>query len=101
MARGRSRSRWTGCCCSTSGPGTCGASIVARPLRRDDLATSPPSVADALPWVVEQPGRWQDQLLPLLDGLGPEVAAESAVAIVDGLAEDTMHEAGGGARRDP
>ncbi len=73
----------------------------ASDLRREYLATSPPSVADALPWVVEQPGRWQDQLLPLLDGLGPEVAAESAVAIVDGLAEDTMHEAGRVARLHP
>jgi hypothetical protein len=75
-------------------------------LRREYLATASPSVADTpgsntLPALAEQPGRWQDQLLPLLDGLSPEKAAGSAVAIVDGLAEDTMHEAGRVARLHP
>jgi hypothetical protein len=73
----------------------------ATDLRREYVATSPRSVAGVLPQVVEQPGRWQDQLLPLLDGLSSETAAESAVAIVDGLAEDTMHEAGRVARLHP
>ena len=51
--------------------------------------------------MVAQPGRWQDQLLPLLDDLPAEEATGSAVAIVDGLAEDTMHEAGRVARLHP
>jgi hypothetical protein len=68
-------------------------------LRREFAATS--SAADTLPAVVAQPGRWQDQLLPLLDDLPAEAASGSAVAIVDGLAEDTMHEAGRVARLHP
>jgi hypothetical protein len=69
-------------------------------LRREFAATSS-SAADTLPAVVAQPGRWQDQLLPLLDDLPAEAATGSAVAIVDGLAEDTMHEAGRVARLHP
>ncbi len=69
-------------------------------LRREFLATSAPG-ADTLPAVLEMPGRWQDQLLPLLDGLPEPTVAGSAVAIVDGLAEDTMHEAGRVARLHP
>jgi Trk K+ transport system NAD-binding subunit len=67
-------------------------------LRREYLAASSPSVVAVLPTVVARPGRWQDQLLPLLDGLPVRDAAASMVAIVDGLAEDTMHEAGRVAR---
>jgi len=70
-------------------------------LRREFLATSPPSAGATLPLVVAMPGRWQDQLLALLDGLPEPAAAASAVAIVDGLAEDTMHEAGRVARLHP
>jgi Trk K+ transport system NAD-binding subunit len=73
----------------------------ANDLRREYLATSPASVAEALPRITERPSRWEDELLRLLDGLPPETAAESAVAIVDGLAEDTMHEAGRVARLHP
>jgi hypothetical protein len=68
-------------------------------LRREFLATA--SASSALPAVLELPGRWQDQLLPLLDGLPEPIVAGSAVAIVDGLAEDTMHEAGRVARLHP
>jgi hypothetical protein len=70
----------------------------ATDLRREFIATSSPSAARTVPTVVELAGRWQDQLLPLLDGLPEPTVAESAVAIVDGLAEDTMHEAGRVAR---
>ncbi|HEY0717216.1 MAG TPA: hypothetical protein VGD68_06330, partial [Streptosporangiaceae bacterium] len=70
-------------------------------LRREYLATSSPSVTQVLPAVLARPGRWQDELLPLLDGLPAAHAAGSAVAIVDGLAEDTMHEAGRVARLHP
>lgn len=70
-------------------------------LRREYLATSSRSVADALPPVVARPGRWQDELLPLLDTMPAEAAAATAVAIVNGLAEDTMHEAGRVARLHP
>ncbi|HEY2521970.1 MAG TPA: hypothetical protein VGJ19_17820 [Streptosporangiaceae bacterium] len=73
-------------------------------LRREFLATSSPSMLDVLPMVETQPGRWQDQLLPLLDSLpaaGTAGAGGTAVAIVDGLAEDTMHEAGRVARLHP
>jgi len=73
----------------------------ARDLRREYLATSPSKIADALPQVAEQPGRWQDQLLPMLDDLPAQTASATAVAIVDGLAEDTMHEAGRVARLHP
>jgi hypothetical protein len=73
----------------------------ANDLRREFVATSSVTATDAMPTVVELPGRWQDQLLPLLDGLPAETAAGSAVAIVDGLTEDTMHEAGRVARLHP
>jgi hypothetical protein len=70
-------------------------------LRREFLATSSRPTADTRPTVTVHPGRWQDELLPLLDGLSAVEAAGSAVAIVDGLAEDTMHEAGRVARLHP
>src|SRR6202012_3227317 len=73
----------------------------ANDLRREFVATSSVTATDAMPTVVELTGRWQDQLLPLLDGLPEAIVAESAVAIVDGLTEDTMHEAGRVARLHP
>src|SRR6201996_5792751 len=67
-------------------------------LRREYLATSSPSMAATMPTVTVRAGRWQDELLPLLDDLPTAAMTETVVAIVGGVAEDTFHEAGRVAR---
>ena len=73
----------------------------SRDLRREYLATSPPSLARQLPAVTAHPRPWQDQLLALLDDLTPAAAAETAVVIAGALSEDSRHEAGRVARLHP
>jgi hypothetical protein len=70
----------------------------AEDLQREYQATSPPSIAEALPVVVAQPGSWKDQLLARLDAMTPAEAVQSAVVIADAAAESGMHEAGRAAR---
>jgi hypothetical protein len=70
-------------------------------LRREYLATSSRPDAATRPTVIAGPARWQDELLPMLDDLPEAAVSGTAVAIVDSLAEDTMHEAGRVARLHP
>jgi hypothetical protein len=70
-------------------------------LRREYLATSPPSFARALPSVEAVPGPWQDTLLHVLDAAAPAAAAHAAVVVADAPGEDSMHGAGRAARLHP
>jgi hypothetical protein len=73
----------------------------ANDLHREYLATSSPSVAAALPAVEIRQEGWRDHLLPVLDALNPDQAAETVVLITDVPAEDSLHEAGRAARLHP
>ena len=73
----------------------------AEDLRREFLATSPPSVVRALCDVRAEPRHWMDGLLAMLDAMPPEAAAGTAVVVADALSERGMHEAGRAARLHP
>jgi hypothetical protein len=73
----------------------------AEDLRREYLATSPPSVVRALSDVRAEPRPWMDGLLAMLDAMPPAAAAETAVVVADALSERGMHEAGRVARLHP
>jgi hypothetical protein len=73
----------------------------SRDLRREYLATSSPSMAQALPAVVAEPDPWQEHLLAKLDSMTAAATAETAVVIADTLSESAMHEAGRVARLHP
>ena len=51
-----------------------------------------------MPAVTVRAARWQDALLPWLDGLPAGAATETVVAIIGAVSEDTIHEAGRVAR---
>jgi hypothetical protein len=73
----------------------------AEDLRREYLATSPPSVVRALCDVRAEPRPWIDGLLAMLDAMPPEAAAETTVVVADVRSERGMHEAGRVARLHP
>ena len=73
----------------------------AEDLRREYLATSPPSVVRALCEVRAEPVSWMDGLLAMLDAMPPAAAAETTVVVADALSERGMHEAGRVARLHP
>lgn len=70
----------------------------ARDLRREYLATSSSSIIQALPEVEVHDKDWRDHLLPLLDGLAPGQAGQTAVLIADVPTDASLHEAGRVAR---
>ena len=73
----------------------------AEDLRREFLATSPPSVVRALCDVRAEPRAWMDGLLAMLDAMPPAAAAETTVVVADAVSERGMHEAGRVARLHP
>lgn len=73
----------------------------AEDLRREYLATCPPSIVDALPVVTTHPQPWPDQLLARLDAMTRAELASSAVVVADSFSEAGMHEAGRVARLHP
>ena len=73
----------------------------AEDLRREYLATSPPSVVRALSDVRAEPRPWMDGLLAMLDAMPAAAAAGTAVVVADTLSERGMHEAGRVARLHP
>jgi len=73
----------------------------AEDLRREFLATSPPSVVRALCDVRAEPRHWMDGLLAMLDTMPPPAAAGTAVVVADAVSERGMHEAGRVARLHP
>jgi hypothetical protein len=73
----------------------------AEDLRREYLASCPPSVAAAAPPVHAEPGPWRDRLLAMLDGMRPAEADHSAVVIADAQTPGGLHEAGRVARLHP
>jgi hypothetical protein len=73
----------------------------AEDLRREYLATSPPSVAAAAPPVQVEPSHWPEHLLAMLDALPAAEADETAVVVADPWCEASMHEAGRVARLHP
>jgi hypothetical protein len=73
----------------------------AEDLRREYLATCPPSIVGALPVVTAHPQPWNDQLLARLDAMTPAEAAGSTAVIADSFSEGGMHEAGRVARLHP
>jgi len=73
----------------------------AEDLRREYLATSPPSMAAALPGVRAEPTPWQDGLLAMLDAMTAADAAETTIVVADTLGERGRHEAGRVARLHP
>ena len=73
----------------------------AEDLRREYLATCPPSIVGALPVVTAHPEPWNDQLLALLDPMPPAEATSSAVVVAGSFSEGGMHEAGRVARLHP
>jgi hypothetical protein len=70
-------------------------------LRREYLATCPPSVAAAAPQLDTETSRWRDRLLAMLDAMRPAEADHSAVVIADAQTHGSMHEAGRAARLHP
>jgi hypothetical protein len=70
-------------------------------LRREYMATSPLPIVQALPAVHTEAGPWQETLLPKLDAMTPDQAAETVVVIADTVSEDNFHEAGRAARLHP
>ncbi len=73
----------------------------AEDLRREYLATSPPSVVRALCDVRAEPRSWLDGLLAMLDAMPAAAAARTTVVVADGLEERGLHEAGRVARLHP
>jgi Trk K+ transport system NAD-binding subunit len=73
----------------------------AKDLKREYLATSPPSGVEAMPTLVAETGAWKDRLLAILDEMPHAAAAQTAVAIADAPTEAGMHEAGRVARLHP
>jgi hypothetical protein len=73
----------------------------AEDLRREYLATCPPSAVDALPVMTTHLQSWPDQLLARLDAMTRAELAGSAVVIADSFSESGMHEAGRVARLHP
>jgi hypothetical protein len=73
----------------------------AEDLRREYLATSPPSVVRALCDVRAEPRAWMDGLLAMLDAMPAAAAARTTVVVADALSERGMHEAGRVARLHP
>jgi hypothetical protein len=73
----------------------------AHDLRREYLASSSSSIVQALPEVEVHDEDWRDHLLPLLDGLTPGQAAQTAVLIADMPTDASLHEAGRVARLHP
>jgi hypothetical protein len=73
----------------------------AEDLRREYLATCPPSIVDALPEVATHPEPWPDQLLTKLDDMVRAERASSAVVVADSFSDRDMHEAGRVARLHP
>ena len=73
----------------------------AEDLRREYLATSPPSVVRALCDVRAEPRSWLDGLLAKLDAMPAAAAAGTTVVVADGLDERGLHEAGRVARLHP
>ena len=70
-------------------------------LRREYLATSPPSVVRALCDVRAEPRSWLDGLLALLDAMPTAAVAGTTVVVADGLGERGLHETGRVARLHP
>jgi hypothetical protein len=70
-------------------------------LHREYLATSPPSITQALPALGLEPMPWQGALLAALDAMTIAEAAETAVVVADMRSEHGMHEAGRVARLHP
>ena len=73
----------------------------AEDLRREYLATAPPSVAAAAPPVEAEASPWRQQLLAMLDGMRPAQARQCVVIVADTHTGDSMHEAGRVARLHP
>ena len=73
----------------------------AEDLRREYMATCPPSIVDALPVVATYPQSWQDQLLARLDVMTRDELASTAVVVSDSFSDAGMHEAGRVARLHP
>jgi hypothetical protein len=73
----------------------------AEDLRREYLATSPPSVVRALCDVRAEPRPWMDGLLAMLDAMPPAAGGATTVVVADALSERGMHEAGRVARLHP
>ena len=73
----------------------------AEDLRREYLATAPPSVVRALCDVRAEPRSWMDGLLAMLDAMPAAAAARTTVVVADGLGERGLHEAGRVARLHP
>ena len=73
----------------------------AEDLRREYLATCPPSIVDALPVITTHPEPWPDQLLAKLDAMARADRASCAVVVADSCSETGMHEAGRVARLHP
>ena len=70
-------------------------------LRREYLATSPPSVVRALCDVRAEPRSWLDGLLAMLDAMPTAAVAGTTVVVADGLGERGLHETGRVARLHP
>src|SRR6185312_14754780 len=70
-------------------------------LRREYQATSPPTIARALPAIRTEPAPWQSTLLSMLDRMAPREARQTAVVVAGEPGEGTMHEAGRVARLHP
>jgi hypothetical protein len=112
---GRAAELGLAACPAADGPREFTGSAAARPLiervvlldqraddlRREYLATSPPSMAAALPEVLVKRRPWKDHLLAMLDGMMEAEAALTAVVVADTLTESSMHEAGRAARLHP
>ena len=73
----------------------------AEDLRREYLATSPPSVVRALCDVRAEPRSWLDGLLAMLDAMPAAAVAGTTVVLAETLGERGLHEAGRVARLHP
>jgi hypothetical protein len=73
----------------------------AEDLRREYLATCPPSIVHALPEVTTHPEPWPGQLLAKLDDMARAERDCSAVVVADSFSDSGMHEAGRVARLHP
>jgi Trk K+ transport system NAD-binding subunit len=70
-------------------------------LRREYLATSPPSIAQALLTIDTCQRDWREHLLAMLDKLTPAQAAQTVVLIASPPSDAGLHEAGRIARLHP
>lgn len=73
----------------------------AADLRREYLATAPPSLIRALPVTLAAAGDWKERLLGELDRMKPAERSSTAVVIAETMSEPSVHEAGRVARLHP